>query len=78
MTSVTEHNSVLRPLYDLESRNEIYLDFVKPSSALSGVTAKDVEAALTPDTKLVVLSAASNVNGAPNDIVAVGRRSVAN
>ena len=73
LTSVTEHNSVLRPLYDLESRNEISLGFVKPASTLSGVTAKDVEAALTPDTKLVVLSAASNVSGAPNDIFAVGK-----
>ena len=73
LTSVTEHNSVLRPLYDLESRNEISLGFVKPASTLSGVTAKDVGAALTPDTNLVVLSAASNVSGAPNDIFAVGK-----
>ena len=73
LTSVTEHNSVLRPLYDLEARGEIHIDFVKPASPLSGVTAADVEAALTPQTKLVVLSAVSNVSGTANDVFAVGK-----
>ncbi len=42
LTSVTEHNSVLRPLYDLESRNEIKHDFEKPTSAITGLTSKYV------------------------------------
>lgn len=70
ITSVTEHNAVLRPLYDLEDRAEITLTAIKPT--LGGVSAQDVEKALTPNTKLVVLSAASNVTGAANDVYAVG------
>lgn len=71
ITSVTEHNAVLRPLYDLESRGEITLMTVKPSSG--GISADDVENAVTDKTRLVVLSAASNVTGMPNDVENVGK-----
>lgn len=72
ITTVTEHNSVLRPLYDLEKRGEITLTIIKPTS-VAGVTSKDVENALTDKTRLVVMSATSNVTGTDNDIYAVGK-----
>lgn len=71
ITTVTEHNSVLRPLFDLEKRGEITLTIICPTTG--GVTAKDVEKALTEKTRLVVMSATSNVTGTDNDVYGVGK-----
>lgn len=70
VTTVTEHNSVLRPLYDLEKRGEITLTVVAPETG--GVTADDIANALTDETRLVVVNAVSNVTGASNDVYAIG------
>ena len=66
LTTATEHNSVLRPLYELERRGEITLTVITPTAM--GVSAEDVEKNIRPDTKLVVMNAVSNVNGTENDI----------
>ncbi|MBR2384692.1 MAG: aminotransferase class V-fold PLP-dependent enzyme [Clostridia bacterium] len=71
VTTVTEHNAVLRPLYELERRNEISLSIIKPS--VGGVSVEDVKNALEPNTKLVVLNAVSNVNGLENDVDGIGK-----
>ncbi|MBR2337305.1 MAG: aminotransferase class V-fold PLP-dependent enzyme [Clostridia bacterium] len=71
ITTVTEHNSVLRPLYELKRRGEISLSVIPPSAG--GVTAEDVEKHLTPSTKLVVINAVSNVTGVENDVTGIGR-----
>ena len=71
ITTVTEHNATLRPLYELERRGEISLTIITPKSGK--VKAEDVERELTSNTKLVVLNAVSNVNGEENDVFNVGK-----
>ncbi len=71
ITTVTEHNSTLRPLYELERRGAIKLTIVTPES--SAVTAADVEKNLSDDVCLVCLNAVSNVTGAENDVDGIGR-----
>lgn len=70
ITTVTEHNSVLRPLKYLESIGEITLTIVEPKSG--GITADDITSALTENTRMVVVNAASNVTGTLNDVYAIG------
>lgn len=61
VTSSMEHNAVMRPLVQLE-RQGIRFDAVRADS--QGVlTANDIEAAVRPETKAVILTAASNVCG---------------
>lgn len=71
ITTVTEHNAVLRPLYELERRGEITLSIVKPKSGK--VTADDVASELKNQTKLVVVNAVSNVTGLENDVLEIGK-----
>ena len=71
LTTVTEHNAVLRPLYELKRRGEISLTIIKPS--VGGVSVEDVKKNLLPNTKLVVVNAVSNVNGLENDIDGIGK-----
>ncbi|MBQ7373193.1 MAG: aminotransferase class V-fold PLP-dependent enzyme [Clostridia bacterium] len=71
ITTATEHNSVLRPLYELERRGEITLTIIKPE--FGGVMAEDVEGKITKDTSLVVLNAVSNVTGTENDVLGIGK-----
>ncbi len=69
--SAMEHNSVWRPLRELERRG------VGISMAPAGpdgiVQPGSIEDQLRPETKLIVLIHASNVNGALNPVVEVGR-----
>ena len=71
ITTVTDHNAALRPLYELERRGEISLTIVKPKSGK--VTAEDIEKNLTSKTKLVVVNAVSNVTGEENDFLSIGK-----
>lgn len=63
VTTVMEHNSVLRPLHDLQERNGISVTHVA-ADAQGLVSAKDVQAAVQSATRCVVLTHASNVTGA--------------
>lgn len=72
VTSVLEHNSVLRPLRDLHDRCGIEVTHVAADST-GHVNADDVRRALRPNTKLVALVHASNVTGAIQPIAEVGR-----
>ena len=58
-----EHNSVLRPLERLKKLDVISYD-VCPLSQGGNVCAEDIKALLRKNTKLVVVTAASNVTGA--------------
>ena len=60
ITSVYEHNSVLRPLNFIKSNNKIKVEFIAPTSDdfCSTIVNK-----LTDDVGVVVLSAVSNVTG---------------
>ena len=70
VTSSMEHNSVMRPLTDLKTRG-LAVSVVQADSS-GTVRAADVAAAMRKDTCLVVMTHASNVTGAINDIAAVG------
>lgn len=61
-----EHNSVLRPLMKLKTDGKITLSIVEPLGRT--VTASDVRKVITPLTKLVCLTAYSNVTGNRNDV----------
>jgi cysteine desulfurase family protein len=63
VTSVMEHNSVLRPLRTLQERDGVQVDYVAADEA-GVVRAEDIRAAVTSSTRAIVLVHASNVTGA--------------
>src|SRR5579872_6113021 len=72
VTSVMEHNSVLRPLSEL--RRSMGIDVTHVSADGMGlVDAADIRRALRPNTKLIALVHASNVTGTIQPIAAAGR-----
>ena len=71
ITSVTEHNSVLRPLYALRKKGDISIKFISPSNG-KFITANDVISSYDNSVSLVVLNGASNVTGFVNDVTGVG------
>jgi len=66
-----EHNSVLRPLWELTRLGVISHDLI-PCAAPGRVDPAAIAAALRPETRLVVLNHASNVLGTVQDAAAVG------
>jgi cysteine desulfurase family protein len=62
ITSSIEHNSVVRPLRKLEGQG-VRVTRLPPSVKSGVVSAQDIERAITKDTKLVVMTHASNVTG---------------
>ena len=67
-----DHNSVLRPLAEMESRGWLQVTRV-PVDASGMVDPDAVRKALRPDTRLVALTHVSNVTGTVQPIRAVGR-----
>ncbi|MCQ2420529.1 MAG: aminotransferase class V-fold PLP-dependent enzyme, partial [Clostridia bacterium] len=57
-----EHNSVLRPLYRLESEQNVSLSFV-PADRTGCVDYADFERLIRPETKAIVCTHASNLTG---------------
>jgi len=72
ITSVLEHNSVSRPLNQLEEERVITLTRL-PASADHLIDPDEVERAFRPNTRLVALTHASNVTGTIQPIAAIGR-----
>lgn len=72
VTSVCEHNSVLRPLSFLREQRAIATTYVN-CDGQGFVNPADIEQALTPRTKLIALVHASNVTGAVQPVVEVGK-----
>lgn len=70
MTSM-EHNSVARPLKELEKINRISLT-VASASSQGAVKADDIAASLARDTKLVVINHASNAFGTVQPVAEIG------
>ncbi len=62
ITSSIEHNSVVRPLRKLE-RQGVKVTRLSPHSRGGFVSPQDIEEAITGETRLVVMTHASNVNG---------------
>ena len=73
VTTVVEHNSVLRPLRWLQDHREVSVTYVGCVGD-SIVSADDLCAATTERTRLVAVSHASNVTGAIQPIAEIGAR----
>ena len=66
-----EHNSVLRPLYRMQTEQGVAVDFV-PADAHGNVDYADFERLIKPNTKAIVCTHASNLTGNMIDIQRVG------
>ncbi|WP_297635656.1 aminotransferase class V-fold PLP-dependent enzyme [uncultured Clostridium sp.] len=71
LTSSIEHNSVIRPLIACKESLGIEIDFIKANKT-SFINPSDFEAAIKPNTKLIVLTHASNVTGCIQPIKEIG------
>ena len=65
-----EHNSVLRPLYDLQTRG-VSVDFV-PADRKGNIRCEDMEALFRSNTKAVVCTHASNLTGNILELARIG------
>lgn len=72
ITSVLEHNSVLRPLKMLERSGNISLTVLEPDKNMI-ISPEKVLNALLPATRMVVLAQTSNVLGATQPVAEIGR-----
>lgn len=72
VTSVLEHNSVLRPLHELERAGTIELTLI-PVGESGVVSPEDFRQALRPHTRLIALTQASNVTGIIQPCAEVGQ-----
>jgi cysteine desulfurase family protein len=72
VTSSMEHNSVMRPLRALEEAGVVEIDVV--AASVEGLLdPAGIEAALRPETKMIVLNHASNVVGSLLPVTEVGQ-----
>lgn len=71
ISTLIEHNSVLRPLSELSRSGVITLTLVPPDGN-GRIQVQDIEHALTPRTRLVAMTHMSNVLGIAQDVAAVG------
>ncbi len=71
LTTALDHNSVLRPLHEYEQAGRIRLGIVPFANGC--VSPEAVEEALTPDTKLMVMTHGSNVLGSVQNIREIGK-----
>ena len=71
ITTVFEHNSVLRPLYSLKDKGIITLTVVSPENNKC-ITATDIKKVITDKTYMVIVNNISNVTGAVNDVQEIG------
>lgn len=72
VTTVTEHNSVLRPLFKLAKDRNLTIKFAMPDFS-GGVSAESVLNLVTDKTAFIIMNAVSNVTGYKNDFEGVGR-----
>lgn len=70
ITTMLEHNSVLRPLYEMEKRG-VKLTIIK-SNKKGTFELKDMEEAILPETKMIICTNGSNLTGNYIDIEKVG------
>jgi cysteine desulfurase/selenocysteine lyase len=68
-----DHNSILRPLGALEDRGEITVTRIPVDPATGLVDPDDVRRAITPATRLIAITHASNVTGTVQPIRDIGR-----
>ncbi|MGN1376725.1 MAG: aminotransferase class V-fold PLP-dependent enzyme [Dorea sp.] len=70
ITTMLEHNSVLRPLYEMEKKG-VKLTIV-PSDSRGCLNIRDIEEAITSDTKMIVCTNGSNLTGNYIDVKPIG------
>ena len=70
ITTALEHNSVLRPLYELEDRGMELT--ILPADTLGNICCEDFEQAIQPNTKAIVSTHGSNLTGNLLDIEKIG------
>lgn len=71
VTSVVEHNSVLRPLRELQQRCGTQVTYVDCDNA-ARIDPASIRTALRPETKLIAVTHASNVTGTIQPIAELG------
>ncbi|HEX7475140.1 MAG TPA: aminotransferase class V-fold PLP-dependent enzyme, partial [Dehalococcoidales bacterium] len=71
ITSRLEHNAVIRPLFKLAEQG-VKVTKVAVSPETGTVSPLDIEKALTPQTRLICIIHASNVNGVVQPVVEYG------
>ena len=72
ITTAYEHNSVLRPLFELKKAGRISLTVISPCSS-GAVSPEQIERAIGRDTYLIVTNHVSNVTGAETDVEEIGK-----
>lgn len=70
VTTSMEHNSVLRPLQELEARGVRHT--IVSADSMGNVTAEMIDAAITDETRLIAVTGASNVTGTLQPLEAIG------
>lgn len=71
VTSVAEHNSVLRPLRHLEQTRGVAVTTVDVSD-VGQIAPADIKAAMRPETRLVIVQHVSNVTGIIQPVAEIG------
>lgn len=77
ITSSMEHNSVIRPLYNLKQLLNIDLDIVNANS-IGIIDVNEIKKRIKSNTKLIVITHASNVTGSIQPIKEIGTLCKAN
>lgn len=72
VTTMLEHNSVLRPLYVLEQKGEIEVTYV-PFDNDGYVNPQDIKNAIRANTKFVIVTHCSNVLGTIQPLTQIGK-----
>lgn len=72
ISSVMEHNAVLRPIYDIELEQGVSHTFVGVDEK-GRLMLSEVEKHIRPETKALIFTHASNVTGNANDLYALGK-----
>lgn len=63
VTTAMEHNSVLRPLHELKNSGLIDYTIVQPYNRWGSIDVRDISKAVRINTRLIVVTASSNVTG---------------
>lgn len=72
ITSKLEHNSVLRPLERLKTEKEITVDYIEFNPKTAEIDYQSLKNAVKNNTKLIIISHASNVLGTVNNLQRIG------
>ncbi|RAK08495.1 cysteine desulfurase family protein [Halanaerobium saccharolyticum] len=72
ISSKMEHNSILRPLERLKTEKEIEVDYINLDLESAEVDYQSLKNAVRDNTRLIVISHASNVLGTVNDLQKIG------